>query len=160
MSQVLTFLAALFGRGTVRIAIRLDHSGVGAHLIWTITNHSANPVTLHRLVFHGAHASSAKIPLDPPRTIQPDGQLILPTDVDWNLLGAHDIAVVDESGRAHKVPHGQLVQVQARLRQTIDRRRTAPSSARDFLAGATDLAFGVMILGLGFFMLMWVIATG
>jgi hypothetical protein len=32
--------------------------------------------------------------------------------------------------------------------------------ANDFLRGAADLTFGAVILGLGFFMLMWVIATG
>ena len=33
------------------------------------------------------------------------------------------------------------------------------ASAQDFLHGAADLTFGIVILGLGFFMLMWVIAT-
>ena len=46
-----------------------------------------------------------------------------------------------------------------RIGQLIDR-RVYTASARDFLTGAADLAFGVVILGLGFFMLMWVIATG
>lgn len=32
--------------------------------------------------------------------------------------------------------------------------------AHDFLHGVADLTFGLLILGLGFFMLMWVIATG
>ena len=32
--------------------------------------------------------------------------------------------------------------------------------ARDFLHGVADLTFGLVILGLGFFMLMWIIATG
>ncbi len=39
-------------------------------------------------------------------------------------------------------------------------RRVYRASAQDFLHGAADLTFGVVILGLGFFMLMWVIATG
>ena len=160
MSQVLTFLAALFGRGRVRVTIRLDHSGVGAHLIWTIDNHAGEPVTISRLLFRGAHASTAELPLEPPRTIEPQGQLILPIDVDWNLLGAHEIAAVDADGHEHEPPRRQLSQVQERLRHAIDRRRATPASARDFLSGATDLAFGVMILGLTFFMLMWVIATG
>lgn len=38
-------------------------------------------------------------------------------------------------------------------------RRVFKASARDFLHGAADLTLGVVILGLGFFMLMWVIAT-
>jgi len=160
VSQVLTFFAALWRRSDVRVAIRLDHSGVGAHLIWTITNGLANPVTLSRIVFRGAHGSESAVPLDPPRTIAPQGQLILPIDVDWNLLGAHAIAVVEAGGRAHDAPRRQLAAVQQRLRQAIDRRRSTPISARDFLSGAADLAFGIVLLGLGFFMLMWVIATG
>jgi hypothetical protein len=160
MSQVLTFFASLLRRGRVRVTIRLDHSGVGAHLIWTIANGSGRAVTLRQLVFRGAHASSATVVLDPPRTIEPQGQLTFPVDVDWNLLGAREIAAVDANGREHEPPRGQLAAVQERLRQAIDRRRSAPSSARDFLHGAADLAFGAVILGLGFFMLMYVIATG
>ena len=34
------------------------------------------------------------------------------------------------------------------------------ASAHDFLHGSADLTFGAVILALGFFMLMWVIATG
>ena len=47
--------------------------------------------------------------------------------------------------------------------QAIERhpseRRVYKASAQDFLHGAADLTFGVVILGLGFFMLIWVIAT-
>ncbi|MCU1384810.1 MAG: hypothetical protein JWL71_3507 [Acidobacteria bacterium] len=39
-------------------------------------------------------------------------------------------------------------------------RRVHRASAREFLHGAADLTFGILILGLGFFMLMWIIATG
>jgi hypothetical protein len=34
------------------------------------------------------------------------------------------------------------------------------ASAHDFLRGAADLTFGAIILCLGFFLLMWLIATG
>ena len=34
------------------------------------------------------------------------------------------------------------------------------ASAQEFLHGAADLTIGFVILGLGFFMLMWVIANG
>jgi hypothetical protein len=48
-------------------------------------------------------------------------------------------------------------------RHTADRldfeRGVYRASAQDFLHGAADLTFGIIILGLGFFMLMWVIAT-
>jgi hypothetical protein len=41
-----------------------------------------------------------------------------------------------------------------------EERRIYKASAHEFLHGAADLTFGALILGLGFFMLMWVIATG
>jgi len=53
----------------------------------------------------------------------------------------------------------QLTAIQQRMRGLIDQRDDS-TSANDWLFGATNLAFGVVILGLGFFMLMWVIATG
>ena len=160
MSQVLTFLSRLFRPNAVHVDIRLDRSGIGSHLIWTINNGESKAVTIDRLLFRGAHGSSATVMLDPPRTVAPQGERMVPIDVDWNLLGAHEIAAVDTEGRAHEPPAGQLAQVQDHLRRMIDRRRSTPVSARAFLTGATDLAFGAMILGLGFFMLMWVIATG
>jgi hypothetical protein len=43
------------------------------------------------------------------------------------------------------------------MREAIDQPANS-QSARDFLAGAANLAVGVAILGLGFFMLMYVIA--
>lgn len=160
MSQVLTFLSRLFRPNAVHVDIRLDRSGIGAHLIWIISNGESNAVTIDRLVFRGAHESAAIIMIDPPRTVAPQGQRLFPIDADWNVLGAYEVAAVDTEGRAHEPPSSQLAQVQDQLRRAIDRRRSTPISAQDFLSGATDLAFGVMILGLGFFMLMWVIATG
>ena len=48
-------------------------------------------------------------------------------------------------------------------RHTADRlefeRGVYRASAHDFLHGAADLTLGIVVLGLGFFMLMWVIAT-
>jgi hypothetical protein len=44
-------------------------------------------------------------------------------------------------------------------RHQFERRVYHKASAQDFLRGATDLTFGMVIFGLGFFMLMWVIAT-
>ena len=79
--------------------------------------------------------------------------------LDWTLLAARTIAVTDSAGHEHLASRKQLLEIQDRLRQLIDR-RVYKASARDFLTGAADLAFGVVILGLGFFMLMWVIATG
>jgi hypothetical protein len=67
--------------------------------------------------------------------------------------------VTDSAGHEHTASSRQLIAIQDRLRQLIDR-RAYQTSARDFITGAADLAFGVVILGLGFFMLMWVIATG
>jgi hypothetical protein len=45
------------------------------------------------------------------------------------------------------------------LHRLIDYREDR-QSAIDWLAGASNLAFGAVVLGLGFFMLMWVLATG
>ena len=61
------------------------------------------------------------------------------------------------SERRHQ-PAGSAAQ--PALSETPYDRRTPQLSAQDFLHGATELAFGVVILGLAFFMLMWVIATG
>jgi hypothetical protein len=160
MSKVLTILAALFRRGGVQVSVRLDHTGVGAHLIWTITNGTPTPITLRQLVFRGAHRAATVVPLDPPRVVAPQGQITLAVEVDWNLLGAHEVAVIDADNRSHSAAPHQLAQAQSALRQTVDRRRPAPRSAREFLHGAADLAFGAMILGLGVFMLMYMIATG
>jgi hypothetical protein len=43
--------------------------------------------------------------------------------------------------------------------QQLYERRVYKASAQEFLHGAADLTFGIVILGLGFFMLMWMIAT-
>jgi hypothetical protein len=99
------------------------------------------------------------VPLGLPKVLAPHDRITVPTDGDWNLLSARSIAVADSTGREHRASHRQLAMVQDQLRQLIDR-RIHYASARDFLTGATDLAFGVVLLGLGFFMLMWVIATG
>lgn len=79
--------------------------------------------------------------------------------MDWSLLAARSIAVADTDGREHPAEKRELAAIQERVQQRIERRSDI-TSASDFLTGAADLAFGVVILGLGFFMLMWVIATG
>jgi hypothetical protein len=173
MAQVLTVVAVcalagyllwrhaerLFERPGVKVSIRLDRSAPGAHLIWDILNTGTTPVTLTKLLVHGRSGAGDTVPLGLPRMLAPQDHIILPTDVDWSVLAARSIAVADTSGREHRAARGQLVAIQEQLRQLIDR-RVSNTSARDFLSGAADLAFGVAILGLGFFMLMWVIATG
>jgi hypothetical protein len=146
-------------RNAIRVTIRLDHDAPGAHLIWDITNAGNSPVTLTKLIVHGRHGAADTVPLGLPRVVNPQDRLLLPTDVDWNLLAARSIAVADDIGREHEASRRQLASIQEHLRRLVDR-RAYTTSARDFLFGATDLAFGVVILGLGFFMLMWVIATG
>jgi hypothetical protein len=94
-----------------------------------------------------------------PTVLAPTESVVVFTDVDWSLLAAKRIAVTDAAGHEHTASSRQLIAIQDRLRQLIDR-RAYQTSARDFITGAADLAFGVVILGLGFFMLMWVIATG
>jgi hypothetical protein len=107
---------------------------------------------------HGRGGASA-VPLSLPVRLDSNEQLVLPTDVDWTLIAARSVAVADADGREYAARRRQLAAIREQLRQSIDRR--APRiTAREFLYGATDLAFGVVILGLGFFMLMWAIATG
>jgi hypothetical protein len=146
-------------RDPVRVTIRLDREAPGAHLIWDITNVGSTPVTLTKLIVHGGKGKNDTVPLGLPGLLNPQDSALLPTDVDWSLLAARSVAVADSTGREHEASRRELAMIQEHLRELIDRRVYTPS-AREFLFGATDLAFGVAILGLGFFMLMWVIATG
>jgi hypothetical protein len=52
-------------------------------------------------------------------------------------------------------PAGSDTLTEIQLERHVDK-----ASAHDFLVGAADLTFGMVILGLGFFLLLWVIATG
>ena len=58
--------------------------------------------------------------------------------------------------------HSWNARISAAKRRQPFERGVDKASAQDFLNGtaAADLTFGIVILGLGFFMLMWVIATG
>jgi hypothetical protein len=173
MVQILTIVALLalvgyalwryrirmLNSGPVRVAIRVDREAPGAHLIWDITNTSSTRVTLTKLIVHGRHGATDTVSLELPRALNPQESVLVPTDVDWSLLAAKSIAVADDHGREYEASRRELATIQEHLRRLIDR-RAYNTSARDFLFGATDLAFGVVILGLGFFMLMWVIATG
>ena len=173
MAQVLTVVAVcalggyllwryadrIFEPDGVQVKIRLDRPEPGAHLIWEITNTGPRSVTLTKLIVHGRGKTADTVPLGLPRVLAPQDRLTLPTDVDWNLLAARSISAADSTGQEHHASKRQLVAIQDQLRRLIDRREQT-ASARDFIAGAADLAFGVVILGLGFFMLMWVIATG
>jgi len=145
-------------RQAMRVDARLDRDAPGAHIIWDILNTTTVPVTLTKLIIHRRDGALSHT-LELAHVLEPQESLVLPTDVDWTLLAARSIAAVDSNGAEHPVSHRQLAAIQEQLRHIIDRRETT-TSAREFLFGATDLAFGVVILGLGFFMLMWVIATG
>lgn len=184
MAQVLTLLSILaallalawyartrlFRTDPLDVSIHLDHSAPGAHLIWEITNTGLEPLSLTKLIIHSRDLRQTRhirstpevddtVPLAAPRQLDCGDRILVPTDVDWSLLAARKIAVEDATGREHAASPDQLRAVQDQLRQLIDR-RVYFSSARDWLYGAANLAFGVVILGLGFFMLMWMIATG
>jgi len=107
----------------------------------------------------GPHRSATVVPLGLPHLLTPDDRLVLPTDVDWTLLAAGSVGVVDVDGREYAAPARQLASVRDQMRRSIDRRPEV-MSARDFLFGTADLVLGAVILGLGFFMLMYAIATG
>ena len=173
MAQVLTFLSLagaaayvfwrfgdrLFDQSTIAITLRLDRAAPGAHLIWHIRNTGPHPITLTKLIVHAAQGPADLTTRGLPTVLEPTESALVFTDVDWSLLAAKRIAVTDAAGHEHLASRRQLIAIQDRLRQLIER-RAQPTSARDFITGAADLAFGVVILGLGFFMLMWVIATG
>lgn len=173
MAQILTVVAIcalggfllwryadrLFEPNGVQVFIRLDRPEPGAHLIWDIVNTGEQPVTITKLIVHGRGSAADTVPLGLPKVLAKADRMTLPTDVDWTLLAARSIAVADSTGHEYHASKRQLVAIQDQLRRLIDRRAYNPS-ARDFISGAADLAFGVVILGLGFFMLMWVIATG
>jgi hypothetical protein len=150
-------------RDSVAVRLRLDRSGPGSHLMWDIANVGADPIAVTKLVIHTNSSrtgeSTNTVPLDIPHVLEMNEHALLPTDVDWTLLSARSMAVCDADGREHVVSRKQLRAIQEQLGSLIDRRVYTPS-AKDWLHGATDMAFGVVILGLGFFMLMWVIATG
>jgi hypothetical protein len=162
MTQTLTSLATFWRRDScapLRISIDIDHGVPGSHLIWHIENTSEETVTVTRLLIHGPHGAADTLPLGLPQVLAPHDHLVLPTDIDWSLLNATAIAAVDADGREHEAPHRQLAVIRRRMRDAIARPAIS-LSARDFLVGAADLAFGVAILGLGFFMLLYAIATG
>lgn len=172
MAQILTVIAVcalggfllwryanrIFEPDGLQVRIRLDRPEPGAHLIWEINNTGTKSVTLTKLIVHGPGKGADTVPLGLPCVLAPQDGITLPTDVDWSLLAARSISAADSTGHEHHASKRQLVAIQDQLRRLIDRRTN--TSARDFIAGAADLAFGVVILGLGFFMLMWVIATG
>jgi len=161
-AQTLTFLTGFWRNLTppaLTVSIDIDHGVPGSHLIWTIENRSDRPVTLTKLIVRGPHRSATAVPLGLPHLLTPNDRLVLPTDVDWTLLAAGSVGVVDVDGREYAAPARQLASVRDQMRRSIDRRPEV-MSARDFLFGTADLVLGAVILGLGFFMLMYAIATG
>ena len=141
-------------------AIRADHDRArsisSAHLIWDIVNTGYQntgyqPVTLTKLIVHaGNGANDDTLPLGLPETLCYHERIRVASDADWALLSARSIVAVDDAGIEYRAPDRQLDVVQDHLRQLIDRRVSGRGSPRDFLFG---------VLGLGFFMLMWVIGT-
>lgn len=143
---------------SVAIHLRLDRSGPGSHLVWDIANVGTDPITLTQLVVH-SRSGPTTVPLGMAQVLNSQEHTRLPTDVDWTLLSATSLSVCDAAGGEHLVPPKQLQLIQEQLGTLIEHRVSTPS-AKDWLCGATDLAVGVVILGLGLFMLLWVIATG
>ena len=144
---------------SVRVGLRVDHGVPGSHLIWEVENTGTGPITLTRLVVKGARGAETTMVLERPHVLAPGDQFVMPTDVDWGMLSARSVAFVDVDGCEHAAPKHQFAQVRDQLRAGIER-RSSTLSARDFLFGAAEMAFGIAILGLGFFMLMYAIATG
>jgi hypothetical protein len=161
MTQTLTTLTDFWRtvtRAPLTVALDIDHGVPGSHLIWHIENTGDQPITLTKLVVHGRKGRVDTLPLGLPHVLAPRDHVVLPTDIDWSVLNATSVAAVDLDGREHAAPRRQLAEIRAQMREAIDR-PAARLSARDFLSGAADLAFGVAILGLAFFMLMYAFAV-
>ena len=93
--------------------------------------------------------------------LKPSHRVALATELDWSVLTARSIALIDIVGERHPLRHGELVRLRRQLHQMLQGSPPrSTSSARDWLYGSANLAFGMVILGLGLFMLLWVIATG
>jgi hypothetical protein len=151
-----------FPQQDLKVSIRLDRVASGAHVIWDVVNVGPTPITLTKLVVHpplGRNRKPETVPFASPKRLAPLDEMVIATDVEWNVLTARSLALVDEHDHEYPAPHLQLETAQDQLHRVVDR-RVYTASAREFLFGAGDFAFGVVILGLGFFMLMWVIATG
>jgi hypothetical protein len=162
MTHTLTSLTGFWRKLAPRrlqISLGIDHGMPGSHLIWHIVNTSDREVIVTRLLVHGQRGSTETVTLGLPHVLAPRDEFVMPMDVDWTLLHARSAAVVDVDGREYKARRAQLAALRAQMRDAIDR-WPASLSARDFLSGAADLAFGVAILGLGFFMLLYAIANG
>ena len=142
----------------VAVRLRLDRSGPGSHLVWDIANNGPEPITVTRLLIRTPTGGSM-VALGVAQVLNTQEHTRVPTDVDWTLLAATSMAVGDGQGGEHVVSKAQLELIQEQLGSLMEHRVYTPS-ASDWLYGATHLAAGVVILGLGFFMLMWVIATG
>jgi hypothetical protein len=141
------------------ILLQLHRAAPGANLVWHIRNTSPQPISVTKLIIHGPQGVTDVAARGLPAELAPGSHVVAFTDVDWSLLTARQIAIVDTADHEHTASHRQLAAIQARLRLLIDR-GASTTSAHDFITGAADFAVGVVILGLGFFMLMWIIATG
>ena len=153
--------SAIAPASRLRVTGRLDHRGPGAHVVWTVANDGREPLTLTQLVVHDRHGSTAAVDIEPGVAVKPSQRVALATELDWSVLTARSIALIDIVGERHPLRHGELVRLRRQLHQMLQGSPPrSTSSARDWLYGSANLAFGMVILGLGLFMLLWVIATG
>jgi hypothetical protein len=162
MAQTLTEFSRLWrfiGRPGLELSVHLDHAFPGSHLIWNIDNAGDAPVIVTKLIVRGEKGNVDTVPLELSHVLAEGDRLVVPTDVDWSLLNARAVAVLDVDGREYRAPRGQLAAIRREIRASMARPAT-PLSASEFLFGAANLTFGVAILGLGVFMLLWIIATG
>ena len=106
----------------LKVTIRLDRSALGAHLIWDIVNAGPTPVTVTKLIIHDRTGATDFVPLDLPKVLAPQDRLLVPTDVDWTLLGARSIAAGDAQDGEHLASRRQLARIQGRPGKVRDER--------------------------------------
>src|SRR6059036_1611276 len=87
--------SAIAPAGRLRVTGRLDHPGPGAHVVWTVANDGRGPLTLTQLVIHDRHGSTAAVDIEPGVAVRPHQRVTLATELDWSVLTARSIALVD-----------------------------------------------------------------
>jgi hypothetical protein len=138
---------------------RVNHQGAGAYVVWTIANNSRNPLSPINLHVRSRDRSIQTIAIVANGTVKPRSRITFASELDWSFLTADSIVVADAHGRHHRLRRRDLARLRRQLREMTHRPLNA-GSAREWVHGTANLALGIALLGLGVFMLLWVIATG
>jgi hypothetical protein len=106
------------------VSVRLAHvpRSTASHLIWTVANTTNAPVAVARLIVHETTGPGVVIATALPAAVPPQRALVFPSDVDWTVLTARSIGVIDEAGREHVLPRKAFSELKRQLHRLIDYR--------------------------------------